>query len=71
MMFERMMDRAARRAERRAKEAAMELAERVRAELPPGVEAEAIEGGVRLAARGLKRRYALDPALRWLLAGLR
>lgn len=70
-MFERMMIRAASRAEARARAATAALAERMLAELPRGVTAEAGEDGVQLSGRHLRRRFALDPALRWLTARLR
>jgi hypothetical protein len=43
----------------------------VRAELPAGIEARATVEGVALSGHGLRRRFALDPALRWLTARLR
>ena len=65
-MFERMVERATRQAERRAKAHVIELTQRFRAELPGGITAEAAEGGVRLMGRNLRRRLALEPALRWM-----
>jgi hypothetical protein len=38
---------------------------------PPGLAVEPAAEGVRLSGRGLKRRFALEPALRWLTAVLR
>ncbi len=65
-MFERMKERVGAMAERRVRELVPEVAERARERLPAGVSAEAEEGGVRLSGKGLQRRLALDPALRWL-----
>jgi hypothetical protein len=70
-MFEKLARRVQAQAESKAKERTLELTERVRAELPRGIKAEATPEGIRLSGRGLKRRFVLDPALRWLLAGLR
>lgn len=66
MMFERMEERARRWAERRAGMKAVEIADRMRAELPRGIEAEAVDGGIRLSGIGLKRRFTLEAALRWM-----
>jgi hypothetical protein len=71
MMFDRMIGRALQLAERRAMERTMELTERMRTEAPHGIAIEATSEGVRLSGRGLRIRIALEPALRWLLAGLR
>ena len=70
-MFERIMGRAQLLAERRARARCSELAERMRAELPASVEVEETARGVRLLGRGVRRRFALEPALRWLTAALR
>lgn len=70
-MFEAMTRRVGLVAERRARTRAVQLAERVEANVPPGVIIEAVPEGVRLSGRGLRRRFALEPALRWLTAGLR
>ena len=66
-MFERLTERARRAAEAGAGRAARALAERLESELPPGIRAEATGEGVALRGRGLRRRFALDPALRGLL----
>jgi hypothetical protein len=68
MMFAALAARAARRAEARVKARREALAETLADALPPGVSAQAAEDGVRLAGRGLRRRYALDAALRWMIA---
>ena len=70
-MFERLMIRGAalaQQAERRRRSA---LAEALRAEAPAGVKVDEAEAGVALSGAGLKRRFALDPALRWLVPGRR
>ena len=64
------MRRAARRAEARARARSQELAERILAEAPQGIAAEAAEEGVRLAGRDLKRGFAIEPRLRWLVKEL-
>lgn len=70
-MFGDLIARVERAAELRAGKHGAELAERIAAELPTGVAVEADQEEVRISGRGLGRRFALDPALRWLLAGLR
>lgn len=69
-MFEPLTARAARAAERRARERAAALAEEIRAVLPGDIRVEAEAQGVRLSGRALRRRLALDSALRWTLLGL-
>lgn len=66
-MFEWLEARARRRAQERAAARREELARRFSGALPPGVRAEAVEEGVRLSGRGLRRRFARDTALRWLI----
>ncbi len=70
-MFELLMDRISRTAERRRRERIEALAERMQAAAPLGIAIEPAAEGVRLSGRGLKRRFALEPALRWLTAVLR
>jgi len=65
-MFERLTARAEAAAARRAEAQRARIAARIPAALHP----EASADGVRLSGRGLRRRLALDPALKWLLAGL-
>lgn len=65
-MFEKLAVRAARKAELRAKERLMELNERIGADLPQGVRAEATGEGVVLSGRGLKQRFVMEAALRWM-----
>jgi hypothetical protein len=66
MIFERLGDHAAAAAEQRKAARVLELTERLGAEMPAGVEAEASAEGVRLTGRGLRRRFVLEPALRWM-----
>ncbi|HEX8573354.1 MAG TPA: hypothetical protein VF759_11450 [Allosphingosinicella sp.] len=68
-MFERLMIHGAALAAAAARRRRAELAEALAQEAPAGVEASESEGGVVLSGRGLGRRFALEPALRWLLAG--
>ena len=70
-MFETMLERGRQAAERAAERRTRMLAERLRAELPDGIETEAGTGGVTLSGRGMGPRFALDPALRWIVARLR
>jgi hypothetical protein len=65
-MFERLAERARRSSERRAERRRGELAARLDGRVA-GVEA-ALEGAaVVLSGRGLRRRSARDPAVRWLV----
>lgn len=65
-MFERLTARIERRARQAAAAKARDIAARIAAEAP-GLRAETADGGVRISGRGLIRRHALDPALRWLV----
>lgn len=66
-MFEALIARVRRVAERRAREKARLLAEALKAALPRDIHVEADEAGARLSGRALRRRLALDPALRWAM----
>ena len=66
-MFERLLLRSKLRAEEREKAQAEALAERLAEAAPAGIEVRAAESGVVLSGRGLRRRFALEPGLRWLL----
>lgn len=68
-MFERIEERARQRAEQRAALRREEIA--ARAAAVPGLRAEAVADGVLLSGRGLRRRLALEPALRTLAEWLR
>lgn len=68
-MFERLTARAAALAQRGARRRREALARRLSEEAPEGVGVSEEEEGVLLAGRGLGRRLALDPELRWLTAG--
>jgi hypothetical protein len=70
-MFERLTARAQGAARRRARALSHELAARIEGERLRGVTVAADEDGVRLSGRALGRRFALEPALRWLIMGLR
>lgn len=70
-MFERLTARAAALAEKAARRRRGELAEALRDEAPAGVVVIEEEGGVALSGRGLAWRFALEPGLRWLVAGRR
>ena len=65
-MLERAIERARLRGAERARRHARRLAAAAAEAAPEGVLVEAAEDGFALAGRGLKRRYALEPALRWL-----
>ncbi|MBX3562462.1 MAG: hypothetical protein KF780_11700 [Sphingomonas sp.] len=68
-MFEKLSAHADRRAREKADERTRKIAARLAAQASPGVQTEAGPDGVRIAGRGLARRFALDPALRWLTMG--
>lgn len=70
-MFERLEARARRAAAARAAGIAGEIADRLAGELPRGISAEAVSGGVRISGRAVKRRLALEPALRAMIGGLK
>jgi len=67
MMFDGLEARVRRRLEARARARREALAAELAQALPKDMQIEAAEEGVRLSGRGLVRRYALDPALRWLI----
>lgn len=70
-MFERLMLRGAALAQRAAEARRGEVAAALREEVPDGIEVSEAEGEVALSGRGLGRRFALDPRLRWLVPGRR
>lgn len=70
-MFERLTEAASRAGERRALARAAALADQMSAELPRGIEVQATADAVVISGRAVKRRFAIDPALRWLTARLR
>ncbi|HEX8307900.1 MAG TPA: hypothetical protein VF645_05715 [Allosphingosinicella sp.] len=65
-MFERLMLHGAALARRSAEGRRSSLAKALREEAPEGVRVMEEEEGVALEGRGLGRRFALDPELRWL-----
>lgn len=69
-MFEKLLDRVTRKAEMRVRTRISSVTDQVQAELPSGIEAEAEIDGIRISGWAIKRRFALDPWLRWLVAGL-
>ena len=70
-MFERLMVRAAALAQAAGRRRRDDLAQAWSEEAPAGVRVEAAEEGVILSGRGLGRRFALEPVLRWLIEGRR
>jgi hypothetical protein len=70
-MFERLMLHGAALAQRAAGKRIEALAAELGEEAPEGVRVSEEDQGVALTGRGLERRFALDPELRWLLAGRR
>lgn len=70
MMFERLVQRAERAGAGRAERRRRQIAESLSAELPEGIAVAVSRAGVALSGHGLKRRIALDPALRALTGGL-
>jgi hypothetical protein len=69
-MFEILLERVARTAEQRARARRAALAERLAAQLPADIAAEAVDWGVQITGPGLARRFALDPGLRWIAGRL-
>ena len=70
-MFEKLMLHGAALARKAADERRAALARALREEAPGGTRVSEDEAGVALEGRGLGRRLALEPGLRWLLAGRR
>jgi len=70
-MLERLMLHGAALAQKAARSRRASLAQALRDEAPEGVRVSEEEGAVALSGRGLRRRFALDPELRWLLSGRR
>lgn len=71
-MFERLMLHGAALARKAAGERRSALAAELRDEVPEGVRvSEGEEEAVIFEGRGLGRRVALEPELRWLFAGRR
>lgn len=70
-MFERLMTRGAALAEAAARRRRAELAEDLGEDAPAGVSVNEEDGAVALSGSGLKRRFAFEPALRWLYPGRR
>ncbi|HEX8379961.1 MAG TPA: hypothetical protein VF619_05380 [Allosphingosinicella sp.] len=70
-MFERLMLHGAALARKAARARAGTLAAELGEEAPQGVRIGEEEEGVALSGRGLRRRFALDPQLRWLVSGRR
>jgi hypothetical protein len=65
-MFERLMLHGAALARKAAQARRDALAAALRDEVPEGVKVSDDEEAVTLEGRGLGRRFALDPKLRWL-----
>ena len=65
-MFEALEERIVAAAARRARARAAGLADRLRAELPRGITAAASQDGIALSGRDIAKRFALEPALRWM-----
>jgi hypothetical protein len=70
-MFERLMLHGAALARRAARRRRSELAGALGEDSPAGVRVSEEEEAVVLSGPGLGRRFALEPGLRWLLAGRR
>ena len=69
-MFEKLEARVRRAAVARAARLADEMVGRLAGQLPPGISVEAGSESVRISGRAIKRRLALEPALRALFGGL-
>lgn len=70
-MFELLMIHGAALADKMARRRRRALAEALEADAPAGVSVSEEAEAVVLSGRGLGRRFALEPALRWLMAGRR
>jgi hypothetical protein len=70
-MLERLMLHGAALAHKAARARLASLAEALRDESPQGVRVSEEEEAIALSGRGLRRRFALEPELRWLLSGRR
>jgi hypothetical protein len=66
-MLERLMLHGAALAHKAARARLAALAEALSVQAPEGVAVSEEEGAVALSGRGLRRRFALDPELRWLV----
>jgi hypothetical protein len=70
-MFERLMLRGAAFADKVARRRRGDLAEALAEEVPAGVSVEEEGEAVVLSGFRLGQRFALEPALRWLMIGRR
>ena len=70
-MFERLMLHGAALARKGARARRAALAQALRDEALEGVRVSETEEGVALEGRGLRRRFAIEPELRWLVSGRR
>ncbi|HEX8240002.1 MAG TPA: hypothetical protein VF574_09715 [Allosphingosinicella sp.] len=70
-MFEKLMLHGAALAGKAARARRAELAATLRDEVPEGTRVSEAEEGVAIEGRGLARRFALDPQIRWLISGRR
>jgi hypothetical protein len=70
-MFERLMLHGAAMARKAARARLTSLAETLSEDSPEGVRVSEEEEAVALSGRGLERRFALEPELRWLVSGRR
>ncbi|HEX2763995.1 MAG TPA: hypothetical protein VHM92_09190 [Allosphingosinicella sp.] len=69
-MFAKLMIHGAALAERAARRRRGAVAQALQEELGRKAAVEESAEGVTLTGRGLSRRFALDPAWRWLIQGL-
>lgn len=63
--MDRLSERLIRAGEEAVEQVAEELVDKI-VEVAPEVAAKVVEAGVELAGQGLKRRFFLDPVLRWI-----
>ncbi|HEX9965942.1 MAG TPA: hypothetical protein VGB04_13285 [Allosphingosinicella sp.] len=68
-MFEKLMLNGAALAEGAARRRLGNLAETLGEEAPAGIKVTEEESAVAFSGHGLRRRFALEPALRWLVQG--
>lgn len=70
-MLERLMLHGAALARKAVRARSGSLAAELREEAPGGIRVSEEEEGVALSGPGLRRRFALDAQLRWLVSGRR
>ena len=70
-MLERLAERGRAACEERAQARADAVAQALAEAAPAGIRVERVAEGVALSGRGLRRRFALDAGIRWLMERVR